>query len=110
MSEGVTLLAVIHGDLPELTGEDVAALLDAVAGDGPVIAIAPDRAERGTNGLALCPPDVIPFQFGADSFAAHRGAAARSGARTVIVERPGLEFDVDTPSDLAAWLARGVVV
>lgn len=109
MSDGVTRLAVIHGDLPELTGQDVAALLDAVVGEGPAVAIAPDRAERGTNGLALSPPDVIPFRFGVDSFAAHRGAAAQSGARTVIVERPGLEFDVDTPSDLAAWLARVVV-
>jgi 2-phospho-L-lactate/phosphoenolpyruvate guanylyltransferase len=88
----------------------VAALLDAVGGEGPTVAIAPDRAERGTNGLALSPPDVIPFQFGVDSFSAHRGAAARTGVRTVIVERPGLEFDVDTPSDLAAWLAHGLAV
>ncbi len=110
MSDGVTRLAVIHGDLPDLTGEDVAALLDAVAGEGPAVAIAPDAAGRGTNGLALSPPDIMPFRFGADSFAAHRGAAARSGAHTVIVELPGLEFDVDTPSDLAAWLARGLAV
>jgi 2-phospho-L-lactate/phosphoenolpyruvate guanylyltransferase len=110
MAEGVTRLAVIHGDLPELSGADVAALLDAVGGEGPTVAIAPDRAERGTNGLALSPPDVIPFQFGVDSFSAHRGAAARTGVRTVIVERPGLEFDVDTPSDLAAWLAHGLAV
>jgi 2-phospho-L-lactate guanylyltransferase len=110
MTEGVTRLAVIHGDLPELTSEDVAALLDAVDGEGPCVAIAPDRAERGTNGLALSPPDVIPFRFGTDSFSAHRGAAARSGARMVIVERPGLEFDVDTPLDLVRWLGRGLAV
>jgi 2-phospho-L-lactate guanylyltransferase len=107
MGEGVTRLAVVHGDLPELSAEDLTALLGAVGGDAPVIAIAPDGAETGTNGLAMSPPDVIAFQFGANSFAAHRGAAQRSGARTVVIERPGLAFDVDTPADLAAWVARG---
>jgi 2-phospho-L-lactate guanylyltransferase len=107
IGDGVTVLAVIHGDLPELTSEDVAALLDAVGGTGPTVAIAPDSLEAGTNGLALSPPDVIAFQFGAGSFAAHRGSAARAGARSVLVERPGLAFDVDTPADLAAWAARG---
>ena len=107
MREGVTRLAVVHGDLPELAAEDVTALLDAVGSDEPAVAIAPDAAESGTNGLAMSPPDVIAYQFGVNSFAAHRGAAARAGARTAIIERQGLAFDVDTPADLAAWVARG---
>jgi 2-phospho-L-lactate/phosphoenolpyruvate guanylyltransferase len=107
LEDGVTMLAVIHGDLPELTSDDVAALIDAAGGTGPAVAIAPDSLEAGTNGLALSPPDVIAFQFGAGSFAAHRGSAVRARARTVVVERPGLAFDVDTPEDLAAWVARG---
>ncbi len=84
LGAGVTRLAVIHGDLPELTAADVTALLDAVDGPaagGPAVAIAPDAAGRGTNGLALSPPDVIAFHFGPDSLAAHREAALRSGAR-----------------------------
>ena len=105
--EGVTRLAVVHGDLPELSPEDLIALLDAVGGDEPAVAIAPDAAETGTNGLAMSPADVIAFQFGANSFAAHRGAAQRSGVRMVVIERPGLAFDVDTPADLEAWVAKG---
>ena len=108
MAQGVSTLGVIHGDLPELTSEDVTALVEAPAPGTPTVAIAPDAAERGTNGLALWPPDAIAFQFGPDSFAAHRGAATRREAHVVLVERPGLAFDVDTPEDLAAWLASGV--
>ncbi len=107
IQDGVTVLAVIHGDLPELTSEDVAALAEAASGAGPTVAIAPDALEAGTNGLALSPPEIIAFQFGPGSFAAHRGSAVRAGARSVLVERPGLAFDVDTPADLAAWVARG---
>ena len=107
LRDGVEVLAVLHGDLPDLAPADVTALLVAVSGLGPAVAIAPDAAARGTNGLALAPPDAIGFQFGRDSFAAHLAAAGRSGARLSVVERPGLAFDVDTPHDLAAWLARG---
>jgi 2-phospho-L-lactate guanylyltransferase len=107
LMDGVEVLAVLHGDLPDLAPADVTALLAAVSGPGPAVAIAPDAAARGTNGLALAPPDAIGFQFGRDSFAAHLAAAGRSGTRLSVVERPGLAFDVDTPQDLAAWLARG---
>ena len=107
LREGVEVLAVLHGDLPDLAPADVTALLAAVRGPGRAVAIAPDAAARGTNGLALAPPDAIGFQFGRDSFAAHLAAAGGSGTRLSVVERPGLAFDVDTPQDLAAWLARG---
>lgn len=105
MTDGVTLLAVLHGDLPALTSPDVTALLAAATGGGALVAIAPDAAGTGTNGLALAPPDVIGFQFGAGSLEAHRRAAKRAGAWTTLVRRPGLAFDIDTPDDLAAWLA-----
>ena len=105
MTDGVTLVAVLHGDLPALTSPDVTALLAAATGDGALVAIAPDAAETGTNGLALAPPDVIGFHFGAGSLEAHRRAAKRAGAWTTLVRRPGLAFDIDTPDDLAAWLA-----
>jgi len=107
LRDGVEVLAVLHGDLPDLAPADVTALLAAVSGQPPAVAIAPDAAERGTNGLALAPPDASGFHFGRDSFAAHVAAAERSGALLSVVERPGLAFDVDTPQDLAAWLARG---
>ena len=67
LADGIETLIVLHGDLPNLSTDDVAALLASV----PIpsgVAIAPDRAGGGTNGLAMRPPDVLPFRFGADDF------------------------------------------
>ncbi len=106
IADGVATLLVLHGDLPNLGSDDVAALLDALPGEGGV-AIAPDRAGSGTNALALRPPDRIAFRFGSGSFAAHRAEAEASGAPLVEVDRPGLAFDLDTPADLARWIELG---
>jgi 2-phospho-L-lactate guanylyltransferase len=108
VAEGVETLVVLHGDLPELDVPDVQALIGAVPPEGGV-AIAPDRGGSGTNGLALRPPGVIPFRFGVGSLAAHREAARTAGASIMIVERPGLAFDLDTPDDLSEWLRGGVL-
>jgi len=105
LREGVEAVAVLHGDLPTLTAPDVLALLEAVSGPGRKVAIAPDASETGTNGLVLAPPDVIGFHFGPGSLEAHMRAAKRAGAWLTLVRRPGLAFDIDTPDDLAAWLA-----
>lgn len=105
VGDGVTVVAVLHGDLPALTGPDVAALLDAVHGSARAVAIAPDAADTGTNGLAMTPAEVIGFHFGQGSFVAHRRAAKQAGAWLTVVRRPGLAFDIDTPEDLSAWLA-----
>lgn len=106
--EGIDTLAVLHGDLPNLSADDIRALLDAVAHPAGV-AIAPDRAGSGTNGLVQCPAGAIPFRFGVGSFAAHRDAADASGLPLAVVQRPGLAFDLDTPEDLARWLELGDV-
>jgi 2-phospho-L-lactate guanylyltransferase len=106
IAEGVDTLLVLHGDLPNLGADDVAALLDALP-DGRAVAIAPDRAGRGTNGLALRPPNAIAFRFGVGSFAAHLAAAATAGVSVTEVHRPGLAFDLDTPADLARWIELG---
>lgn len=109
LAERIATLVVLHGDLPELTADDVRALAAAIPGPSGV-AIAPDRAGTGTNGLALRPPDAIPFRFGTGSCAAHQAAADAANAPTYLVERPGLGFDLDTPEDLAAWLKRSNTV
>jgi len=106
LADGITTLAVLHGDLPNLAVDDVHALVDAV----PVpagLALAPDRSGTGTNGLALRPPDAIDFFFGIGSRAAHAAAADAAGIPWVEVVRPGLSFDLDTPADLARWLELG---
>ncbi|HYE50080.1 MAG TPA: 2-phospho-L-lactate guanylyltransferase [Azospirillaceae bacterium] len=94
-------LLVVHADLPFLGPDDVSALLKAAA-DG--IAVAGDRAETGTNALAVRAGRPLPFAFGPGSLAAHLAAA---GPAARLVARPGLAFDIDTPDDLDAALARG---
>jgi 2-phospho-L-lactate/phosphoenolpyruvate guanylyltransferase len=106
LADGIMTLGVLHGDLPDLRVADVRALLRAVPKPRGV-AIAPDSAGTGTNGLVMRPADAIRFRFGAGSCLAHREEAAQAGLPLTIVDRPGLAFDLDTPDDLAAWLARG---
>jgi 2-phospho-L-lactate guanylyltransferase len=104
--DGVDLLLVLHGDLPNLSPDDIHALIAAMGG-ARAVAIAPDRNGTGTNGLALRPPEVIGFRFGGGSFSAHVAGAEAAGLVPAIVQRPGLAFDLDTPEDLARWLELG---
>lgn len=92
---GTSLLLVIAADLPDLDAGDVAALHAAAVAYG--IAIAPDHCGAGTNALAFRAPASIPFAFGNSSRARHVEAA---GPAHVIVDRPGLAFDVDDRAGL----------
>ena len=106
--DGIDTLIVLHGDLPNLTPTDIETLAAALPPDGGAgVAIAPDRAGTGTNGLALRPPGVIAFRFGIGSFAAHAAEVERAGVPCVAVNRGGLAFDLDTPDDLQRWLELG---
>lgn len=89
-------LLAIHADLPLVTAVDIGALIAAAEGQGA--AIAPDRADAGTNAIALAGGEPFGFAFGEGSFARHR--ASLPGA--AIVRRAGLALDIDTPADLAA--------
>jgi 2-phospho-L-lactate guanylyltransferase len=106
IADGIATLVILHGDLPNLLTDDVAALVDAIPGT-PGVAIAPDRTGTGTNGLALRPPDAIGLRFGVGSFAAHLAEAEAAGVPPAEVHRPGLAFDLDTPADLARWIELG---
>ena len=107
--DGVETLLVLASDLPFLAEADIDALVAASAEPG-ALAVAPDRARRGTNALALPAAADFRFRFGADSAAAHTAEARRLALRPALVDRPGLAFDVDTPADHAAFLARGGAV
>jgi 2-phospho-L-lactate/phosphoenolpyruvate guanylyltransferase len=90
---------VIPADLPLLAPADVLALLER-ATDPPVVVIAPDRREKGTNALLLAPSNLIEYDFGGDSFQRHCARARRAGARLEIVNLPSLGLDLDFPEDL----------
>lgn len=90
---------IVPADLPLITPEDVRLMLERVK-DPPVVVVAPDRRQQGTNALLVCPAGLIEYDFGPGSFARHCGRARAAGARLEILELPSLELDMDLPEDL----------
>jgi 2-phospho-L-lactate guanylyltransferase len=95
-SQGILILPA---DLPLLTPEDVLTLIER-GSNPPVVVIAPDRHEKGTNALLISPSGLIEYDFGENSFKRHCERARKSGARLEIVDLPSLGLDLDLPEDL----------
>ena len=89
------LAAVVSADLPLLRAEEVQELLAATPERGIAIARAHDG---GTNAVAMRPPGLVRTRFGEPGSCAVHAAL---GVPHVVVDLPGLAFDVDTPADLA---------
>jgi len=98
-------ILVIPADLPRLSAEDIKTIL-AHRNDPPVVVIAPDRKNQGTNVLFVCPPDLIDFKYGKGSFEKHCQGAREAGARLEICNLPSLELDLDEPEDFALMEAE----
>ncbi len=97
-SRGAASAVVLMADLPRIEPADVAALLAAL--DDHDVVLVPDHLGHHTNALAIAPPTAMATCFGrADSFAAHRAAAAASGLRATLVDSERIAFDVDVPAD-----------
>jgi 2-phospho-L-lactate guanylyltransferase len=94
---GTTSLIVV-ADLPELTVDDLSAVI--TTGDAaPGVLVAPTH-DGGTGALLRRPPDVIAPAFGVASAAAHLRAAQQAGVRAGLIWRRGLARDIDHPADL----------
>lgn len=106
LAHGVAATLILPTDLPFLSDADVRALLRAAVGT-PAVVIAPCQRGSGTNALLMRPPLLIPFRFGAASFADHVASAQAMGIQPAIVRTPTLAFDLDTPEDWDAFRARG---
>ena len=92
-------VVIAHADLPH------AETLDGLAEPGTVT-IVPDRHLDGTNVMALPLGTGFEFHYGPGSFGAHRAEALRCGLDLRVRRVAALEFDIDTPDDLAAYLAE----
>ncbi len=100
--EGVTHVAVAHGDLP--LAHDLAELI--VPG---TITLVPDAHRDGTNVVALPTEPGFAFSYGAGSFQRHLALALASGQRTIVRRDPQLARDIDTPDDLVHPLVKEVL-
>jgi 2-phospho-L-lactate guanylyltransferase len=104
-ARGVSSVLVVLADLPELSADDVARMIDLGARHS--IVLAPDAREEGTNALLLTPPDRMRTCFGRrDSFRAHRERASSMGIEVAVLRAPSLAFDLDTAEDLAKLTGR----
>jgi len=102
---GATDLLLVMADLPYLATGDIAALLKAGRQSaGERVVVIAEAKDGGTNALLLRPPTVLEFAFATDqpSARSHAERARKAGVEPVIVRRPGLARDIDTPADLAA--------
>ena len=95
----------VAGDLPLISPNALAPLV-AVSERSPLVAIAGDRHQFGTNALLCAPGHAIPLCFGSGSFAQHIAAAARCGIAAHIVDSAPLALDIDEPADLQEWHRR----
>ena len=100
---GAQAIMVLPIDLPMATPADIEAVL-ASSSDVTIVA---DEAGRGTNVLLLGVKALPTFEFsyGIDSIAAHKVHADACGHSFELLERPGLQLDVDEPADLERWIA-----
>ncbi len=90
---------VLPADLPLISREDVSILIER-ASEPPVVVIAPDRHEKGTNALLIAPSGLIEYDFGENSFQRHCARVKAADARLEIVNLPSLGLDLDLPEDL----------
>lgn len=90
---------ILPADLPLLSKKDIKTLIE-LAVDPPVVVIAPDRRNEGTNALLISPAGLIDYDFGPNSFDRHCHLARLASARIEIVNLPSLAFDLDIPEDL----------
>ncbi|MDT5135340.1 MAG: 2-phospho-L-lactate/phosphoenolpyruvate guanylyltransferase [Mycobacterium sp.] len=101
VSESVSNIVVLQGDLPALQTQELAEAIAAARHHERCFVA--DRLGTGTAALCAFGTTLDP-RFGSDSSARHR----RSGAIELTGAWPGLRCDIDTPDDLAVARRLGI--
>jgi 2-phospho-L-lactate guanylyltransferase len=99
-ARGAKAAIVVMADLPRITVDDVAQLVEAL--DLHDVVLVRDHQGMHTNAMGVAPPTALRTCFGrADSFAAHCGAARSAQLDAVVIDNERVAFDVDAPADHA---------
>ena len=100
-------LLLLPADLPFLTVVDVENLVRLASEQSPVVVIASDRQQTGTNALLLRPPGIIAPSFGIDSFLRHQRLARAAGVDFRVYASSTIAQDIDWPEDLQYFSRKG---
>ena len=102
-------MLTVPGDIPLVEADDIRKLVavhrDASCLGARAFIITPARDERGSNAVLCSPATAVPLRFGADSFWPHLAAARHCGIEPTVLHLPRIALDIDTPDDLALFLA-----
>jgi 2-phospho-L-lactate guanylyltransferase len=103
--ESAAGIITVPGDAPLATAEEIEQVI-AAHGTAPAMTIVPSHDHRGSNCIAVSPPELIEFRFGHDSFDPHLAEARKAGVEAMVLALPGLALDIDTPDDLHILLQQ----
>ena len=95
----INAILVLPADLPLISPDDIQAMANEAL-NTPVVVIAPDRHNDGTNAMLMSPAGLIKFDYGPSSFNRHCMHALEASARLEIIRRVNLGLDLDYPDDL----------
>jgi 2-phospho-L-lactate guanylyltransferase len=102
-ARGTAMLA-LPGDIPLVEAADIRQLI-AAHRPSPAFSIGPARDELGSNAILCSPADAVPLRFGENSFFPHLAAARSRGIEPLVMTLPRIALDIDTPDDLALFMA-----
>ncbi len=104
-TKSIPTMIVVHGDLPLASANEIDALVTEHEKMAPPCAtIQTCTNSDGTNVLAISPPDVMAFSYGAGSFAIHLRQAKERGIEVATTSLESLAIDIDTAEDLAQFI------
>jgi 2-phospho-L-lactate guanylyltransferase len=104
VKRGARSLAVIPGDIPLVTPQDIDMVTDL--GKDYDAVIVPSWDSRGTNAILMRPANALELRFGSWSFFPHVRQAKGKGLSYKIARLPRVALDIDTPQDLARLLPQ----
>jgi 2-phospho-L-lactate guanylyltransferase len=99
MAHGAHAVLVLPADIPLITPADIQEIL-VLGKKAPVVVIAPDRRQDGTNGLYINPAGLIEYGYGTGSFQRHCERANKAEADLKILNSAAFGLDLDLPEDL----------
>ena len=102
MEMGASTVLLVPIDVPTVTSADFSR---SPASARPGLIVVPSSDGTGTNALVRTPPNCIESRFGPGSFRKHLDQALSKGLAADVLRLPGLMFDIDTPEDVAEFLA-----